>query len=184
VKKLLFVILAWVLSAAAALAAVNVNTATKEQLDALKGIGPTKAQAIIDYRTKNGPFKSIDDLEKVPGIGPATLKEIRNDVTLTGATTGIAAPAKDAAPVTKAKDDKAAAKKDDVKAISKADEKKAAAKAEDKKATAKAEEKKATVKDEVKATKKDAGKEAKKDDAKSSKDDAKAVKDEKKTDKK
>jgi len=111
VKKFIFGVLAWVLTAAAALAAVNVNTATKEQLDALKGIGATKAQAIIDYRTKNGPFKSIDDLEKVPGIGPATLKDIRNDVTLSGPTTGVAAPAKDAASTTKGKDEKKTDKK-------------------------------------------------------------------------
>lgn len=172
-KRFVFAVLAWMLSAVAALAAVNVNTATKEQLDALKGIGPTKAQAIIDYRTKNGPFKSIDDLEKVPGIGPATLKEIRNDVTLTGASTGVSGSAKEAAPGKKG--DKAAAK---------ADEGKAAAKADDKKAAPKAEEKKATGKDEPKAAKKDAGKEAKKDDAKAVKDDGKATKDDKKADKK
>ena len=133
-KKIIFGLIAWVLTAAAALAAVNVNTATKEQLDALKGIGPTKAQAIIDYRTKNGPFKSIDDLEKVPGIGPATLKDIRSDVTLSGPTTGVAAPAKDAAPAAKGKDEKAASKKDDTKAAGKVDEKKAASKADEKKA--------------------------------------------------
>src|SRR6188474_1413980 len=81
-----------------AFAAINVNTATKEQLEVLNGIGPVKAQAIIDYRTKNGPFKSVDELEKVPGIGNATLEKIRGDVTLSGRTTVPAAPAAAPAP--------------------------------------------------------------------------------------
>ena len=69
-----------------ALAQVNINTATREQLDGLKGIGPTKAQAIVDYRRKNGPFKSVDELENVPGIGPGTLKDLRRDVVVSGST--------------------------------------------------------------------------------------------------
>ncbi len=85
-KKLLTVLTMWLLMIGAAFAQVNINTATKEQLDGLKGIGPTKAQAIIDYRTKNGPFKTVDDLEKVNGIGPATLKDIRSSVAVSGAT--------------------------------------------------------------------------------------------------
>src|SRR5207247_9368378 len=79
-----------------AFAAININTATKEQLEALNGIGPVKAQAIIDYRTKNGNFKSVDDLKKVSGIGDATLEKIRKDVTLSGATSMPAAEAKPA----------------------------------------------------------------------------------------
>src|SRR5215470_2117912 len=91
--KKLVLLLATLLFSAFSLAAVNINTATNEELDALPGIGPVKAQAIIDYRTKNGPFKSIDDLKKVNGIGDATLEKIRPDVTLTGKTTPVAAPA-------------------------------------------------------------------------------------------
>ncbi|PKO48313.1 MAG: competence protein ComEA [Betaproteobacteria bacterium HGW-Betaproteobacteria-4] len=68
-----------------ALAQVNINNATREQLDGLKGIGPVRAQAILDYRRKNGPFKSVDDLQNVPGIGPATVKELRRDVIVSGA---------------------------------------------------------------------------------------------------
>lgn len=194
-KNFLSIVVAWLLSVSAAFAAVNVNTATKEQLDSLKGIGPTKAQAIIDYRTKNGPFKSIDDLEKVPGIGPATLKEIRGEVSLTGATSVQAAEPKKEATKTKAdskgadakgaaksepkkdagkSEEKAAAKSNDAKTSAKSDDKKATPKAEDKKATPKAEDKKA-------GTKSDDKKAAPKDDAKKSAEkEGKSAKDEKK----
>ena len=73
-----------------ALGAVNVNTATQSELEALHGIGPVKAKAIIDYRAKHGPFKSLEELDKVPGIGKATLEKMRPDVTFSGATTGVA----------------------------------------------------------------------------------------------
>lgn len=62
---------------AAASGPVNLNTATLEQLDTLPGIGPTTAQAIIDHRTTNGRFRSVDGLLEVRGIGPAKLEQLR-----------------------------------------------------------------------------------------------------------
>lgn len=59
---------------------VNLNTATLAQLETLPGIGATYAQKIIDYRTKNGPFKKIEDVEKVTGIGPATFAKFKDQV--------------------------------------------------------------------------------------------------------
>nr|VFJ58343.1 MAG: competence protein ComEA [Candidatus Kentron sp. FM]VFJ64969.1 MAG: competence protein ComEA [Candidatus Kentron sp. FM]VFK12390.1 MAG: competence protein ComEA [Candidatus Kentron sp. FM] len=53
---------------------VNINTATKEELQTLNGIGEAKAQAIIDYRTLHGPFGSLEDFDKVKGIGAETIK--------------------------------------------------------------------------------------------------------------
>ena len=89
-KRFIALVLAWLASIGVAFAAVNVNTASKEELEALKDIGPVKAQAIVDYRREHGPFRSLEDLDKVKGIGKATLSAIRNDVTFTGANTGLA----------------------------------------------------------------------------------------------
>ena len=86
-KKLILALLMWFAIAGSAVAAVNINTATKEELTSLKGVGEKRAQEIIDYRKKNGDFKSVDDLEKVPGIGPGIMKQIRSDVSVSGKTT-------------------------------------------------------------------------------------------------
>ena len=86
-KKLLLVFVMWFAICGIALAAVNINTATKDELVSLKGVGEKRAQAIIDYRKKNGPFKTVDDLEKVPGIGPGIMKQIKSQISVSGPTT-------------------------------------------------------------------------------------------------
>jgi competence ComEA-like helix-hairpin-helix protein len=57
---------------------VNVNTASVDELMTLPRIGQVRAEAIVRYRTDNGPFTTVEDLGKVPGIGPSTLNGIRN----------------------------------------------------------------------------------------------------------
>jgi competence protein ComEA len=85
-KKLILTLIMCLALVGTAAAVVNVNTATKEELTTVKGIGEKRAQEIIDYRKKNGDFKSVDELEKVPGIGPGTMKQIRSQVTVSGKT--------------------------------------------------------------------------------------------------
>jgi len=82
--KLFFAALLSLLFSVAALAAVNANTASQQELESLNGIGPVKAKAIIDYRAKNGPFKSYADLENVPGIGAKTLEKLKVDLQVGG----------------------------------------------------------------------------------------------------
>jgi competence protein ComEA len=60
---------------------VDVNAATADQLDELPGIGPATAAAIVTERERNGPFLDVDDLDRVPGIGPAKLESLRDLVT-------------------------------------------------------------------------------------------------------
>ncbi len=63
---------------------ININTADKAALETLSGIGPSKAQAIITYRTQNGPFAKIEDIMNVSGIGTATFNNIKNYITVGG----------------------------------------------------------------------------------------------------
>ena len=61
---------------------ININIASLEELQFLPGIGPVKAQRIIDYRDQNGPFESVDELLNVTGIGPSTFEEIKDLITV------------------------------------------------------------------------------------------------------
>ncbi|MBM7278347.1 helix-hairpin-helix domain-containing protein [Gordonia rubripertincta] len=67
---------------AAAGGRVNLNTATETELDALPGVGPVTAKAILDWRERNGRFTSVDQLAEVDGIGPARLAKLRDLVTV------------------------------------------------------------------------------------------------------
>jgi competence protein ComEA len=74
---------------------VNVNTADANTIaKELDGIGPAKAQAIVEYRQKNGPFRSADDLLKVDGIGEKVLEQNRGNIRVDKAAAPAAAPAK------------------------------------------------------------------------------------------
>lgn len=99
-KKIFYAVALFFAFVSVALAAVNLNTATKEELDSVKGIGPVKAQAIIEYRQKNGQFKSVDDLKNVKGFGEKSVENIRSELTVSGASSA-------------KKADKAEAKKED-----------------------------------------------------------------------
>ena len=94
-KRLLSLILVLISSISLAYAAVNLNTATVDELDGVKGIGPSKAKAIVDHRSKNGPFKSVDDLKSVKGFGDKSVDKLRAELTVGEA--AASAPAKPAA---------------------------------------------------------------------------------------
>lgn len=81
-KRVALAVLLFFLLSAAAYAAVNINTATKEELITLPGIGPVKAEAIIQYRQEKGPFKQLDELKEVYGIGDKLFSGIKNDIIL------------------------------------------------------------------------------------------------------
>jgi competence protein ComEA len=112
----IFYVLSFSLSAFSfsAYATVDLNTASSTELQTVKGIGPKKAEAIIEFRKKNGQFKSVDDLDKVPGFGKATVDKVKKDITVGNAKAAAAGQPADkmvkdikmATPVTAAKDKK------------------------------------------------------------------------------
>ncbi|MDR3087247.1 MAG: helix-hairpin-helix domain-containing protein [Azoarcus sp.] len=68
--------------AAMAIEPVNINTADAAALQQVKGIGPAKANAIVEYRKTNGPFASVNDLTKVSGIGEKSLAKMKPEITV------------------------------------------------------------------------------------------------------
>lgn len=96
VRSLIFSLL----PAGAALAGpVNVNSADASTLaKELDGVGPAKAQAIVEYRQKNGPFRSPEDLLKVEGIGDKVLEQNRSNIRVNGGTAPAPTPAAKAPP--------------------------------------------------------------------------------------
>lgn len=61
---------------------ININTATAEELDLLPGIGPSTAEKIIAYRNENGPFRSIEEILNVSGIGPKTFEAFKSFISV------------------------------------------------------------------------------------------------------
>ncbi|MCP5244981.1 MAG: ComEA family DNA-binding protein [Burkholderiales bacterium] len=81
-KKIIMLVVLLFAFTGSAFAVVNVNTATQAELEVLQGIGPAKAKAIIEYREKHGLFTSIEGLIEVDGIGPGTMKQLRESITV------------------------------------------------------------------------------------------------------
>ncbi len=77
------ILLALIMLSISAFAQINLNTATKEELMSLKGIGESKAEAIMEYRKMN-KFNSIEDLKNVNGIGDKTFKALKQDISVSG----------------------------------------------------------------------------------------------------
>lgn len=126
-KKLLLTMLAFFAMSSIAMAAVNLNSATKQELEAVNGIGPVKAQAIIDYRKKNGAFKSVTDLKNVPGFGDKSVTKVDSELSVGSAVAAqgdkkmdkkAAMPAANAKPASNDKPAKAVTKMED-KAVKK-----------------------------------------------------------------
>lgn len=61
---------------------VNINTANQQELESLPGIGPALAQRIVDYRMQHGPFRAVEDIQNVSGIGPARFEQIKDLITV------------------------------------------------------------------------------------------------------
>ncbi|MBM9513986.1 ComEA family DNA-binding protein [Desulfogranum marinum] len=81
-KKITLTLFFVLFFAVAALAKVNINTATVDELTSLPGIGQAKAEAIVKYRDQAGKFKTVEDVTNVKGIGDKMLKKIKSEITV------------------------------------------------------------------------------------------------------
>ncbi|MDY6821945.1 MAG: helix-hairpin-helix domain-containing protein [Deferribacterota bacterium] len=80
--KLLYIFLIFIFIITVALAKINLNSATKEQLMSLDGIGKVKAEAIIEYRNRYGKIHNIEELININGIGEKTIESLKDNVLL------------------------------------------------------------------------------------------------------
>jgi competence protein ComEA len=83
-KKMLGSLILGLLFSMSAWAAVDLNSATQSELETVKGIGPAKAKQIVEYRQKNGPFKSVDALADVKGFGKASVARFKGELMVGG----------------------------------------------------------------------------------------------------
>lgn len=102
-NKLTRLILAFftALSFSFASAAVNLNTATEQELQTLPGIGAAKARAIVQYRSEKGPFKTVEDIKQVKGIGEGIFGKLKDQITVSAPAAKSASPAKPTVPAAK-----------------------------------------------------------------------------------
>jgi competence protein ComEA len=80
-KKLLLSLLVLLFSGSL-YAAVDLNTASVEELQAVKGVGASKAEAIVQHRKQHGPFKRVEELDNVKGFGKKTVERLRSEFTV------------------------------------------------------------------------------------------------------
>ena len=83
-KRLFFAVVMLLVFSTSVFAKVNINTAPVTELEALPGIGPSKAEAIVKYREEKGNFKTIEDLKNVKGIGDKMFEKISSEIEVTG----------------------------------------------------------------------------------------------------
>lgn len=81
-KKIFLILVVFLGFNLSVLAGVDINTASQADLESVKGLGPVKAKAIIEYRNKHGMFKSVEELANVKGIGAGILKRLGDQVSV------------------------------------------------------------------------------------------------------